>query len=357
MNTHKVCVIGAGNITNTRHIPALKKLKEIEIVGVISDSEEKIRRTQKNHPGLQNVFLLDKNKSYEEQLRSCKWFTDDVDSVIIGTPPQEHCLLSLACLKLRKHVFVEKPMAMNVNEAKEMADNAKENGCVLNIMHSFQFSNGIQKMYRRFSNGEFGKLISINEIQLTNRERRLPKWYNELPLGLFYDEAAHFVYCARRFGGALKLVSSSALFNEKEENTPCLLQAQLIAGETPVQMFMNFNSPICEWALVLCCEKKIAIYDFFKDILVVINNDNQHLASDVLKVSTTFTFSFWKGFIINGLKMVRKKLLFGQDACMKLFFEEIEGADGCFELSPELGVEVVGIMNDIVSEVKNNIKI
>ena len=35
--TVKFVVVGAGNISNTRHIPALKKIKNAEIVGVISD--------------------------------------------------------------------------------------------------------------------------------------------------------------------------------------------------------------------------------------------------------------------------------------------------------------------------------
>ena len=350
MGQHKVCVIGAGNITNTRHIPALKKQKGVEIIGVISDLQDKITRTQKNYPFLKNTFLLDKNIDLEKQLRNCEWFMDEVDSVVIGTPPHEHYSITVVCLRLKKHVFIEKPMAMNAEEAKDMLETAMENGCVLNVMHSFQFSNGIQKMYCRYKNGEFGKLQSINEIQLTNRARRLPKWYNELPLGLFYDEAAHFVYCARRFGGKLELKNASAQFNDNGENTPCLLQAQLRAGGIPVQMTMNFNSPICEWGLILCCEKKIAIYDFFKDILIVISNDNQHLAKDVLRVSLGFSGAFWKGFVLNGVRMARKSLLFGQDVCMNKFFEEIDTGKKCYELSPELGVEVVEIMNDIVRE-------
>ena len=322
------------------------------IVGVISDSERKIANTLKSYPVIDHSLVINKDEDLEHQLSQCDWFSDSVDSVVIGTPPHEHYSITIACLKAGKHVFVEKPMALTVNEAEEMMKVARDKDRVLNVMHSFQFASGIEKMYKRYSSGEFGALVSINEIQLTNRDRRLPQWYNILPLGLFYDEAAHFVYCARRFGGELKLVSSSALFNEEKENTPCLLQAQLIAGKTPVQMLMNFNAPICEWGLILCCEKKIAIYDFFKDILIVISNDNQHLASDVLKVSTTFTFSFWKGFIANGIKMVRKKLLFGQDVCMSSFFKEIDTGERCFELSPELGVEVVSIMNDIVDDVK-----
>lgn len=97
-----------------------------------------------------------------------------------------------ACLLLNKHVLVEKPMMMSVNECDEVMEIAHRNKRILQVMHSFQFSKGMEEMYSRYKSGEFGELKSILELQLTNRDRRLPVWYNELPLGLFYDEAAHF---------------------------------------------------------------------------------------------------------------------------------------------------------------------
>jgi len=352
MKTYKVCIIGAGNISNTRHIPALLKNKQVVVYGVISDDAKKIARTVEKYKFLENKLLLVKENDIKEQLESCDWFINEVDAVVIGTPPRQHYLMTKICLELNKHVMVEKPMAMNVQEAEEMSRIAKERGKVLNVMHSFQFSNGMEKLYERFQSGEFGELKSILELQLTNRDRRLPVWYNELPLGLFYDEAAHFFYSARRFGGKLEVKNASACFNKKKENTPCFLQAQLTAGEVPVQMYMNFNSPICEWGLLLICEKKIAIYDYFKDVLVVLNNDNQHMAKDVLKTSLGFTFKFWGGFIKNGLKMVSHNLLYGQDNCMNRYIKAIEEEFQCFELSPELGIEVVEAMNKIVEMAK-----
>ena len=40
-----VCIVGAGNISNTRHIPALKKLKNVNIIGILSDKQKNIDRT------------------------------------------------------------------------------------------------------------------------------------------------------------------------------------------------------------------------------------------------------------------------------------------------------------------------
>ena len=61
--------------------------------------------------------------------------------------------------------------------------------------------------------------------------------------------------------------------------------------------------------IIIDLRKKIAIYDYFKDILIVLDNDNQHLAKDVLKTSLNFTAKFWAGFIKNGFKMVSHKII------------------------------------------------
>lgn len=324
------------------------------ITGVVSDDQKKIDRTLKSYNWINETFLIDRNASNAEalisQLEKCKWFMADVDAVVIGTPPKQHYLLAKACLLLGKHVLVEKPMMMNEEECKEVNQIAKENNLVLNVMHSFQFASGVTRLEEKLRSGELGEIESILEIQLTNRKRRLPVWYDDLPLGLFYDEAAHFFYSAIRFGnGSLKVLNAHAQYKNQDENTPTILQAQLLSGDVPVQMIMNFNSPICEWGLLLLCEKKIAIYDYFKDILIVIDNDGLHLAKDVLKVSLQFFFGFWSGFIKNGMKMLRKDLLYGHDIAMKEFANAIETGNINSKISGELGQEVVAAMNEVVS--------
>lgn len=348
MKKYRICIIGAGNISNSRHIPALRKNENAIICGVISNDLNKVEKTKKKYPFIENTLVIEPEIDIKEQLSNCQWFVDSVDAVIIGTPPTQHYIMSKICLELGKHVLVEKPMAMNAQETKELNCLANEKNLVLYVMHSFQYASGMIRLSKLVEEGKLGKIASILELQLTNRNRRLPLWYNDLPLGLFYDEAAHFFYCANRFGGELKVLNAKAQFNEKEERTPLFLQVQLKAGNIPVQMYMNFNSPICEWGLILLGEDKIAIYDYFKDILVVLKNDNQHLAKEVLRNALSFTLQYWRGFIKNGFMMFTGSLLYGHDLCINNFLKSIETGDNCYELSGELGEKVVKAMNEVV---------
>lgn len=352
MSKIKVCVIGAGNITNTRHIPALQKTGEFEIVGVVSDEQKKLDRTRTQHPFTNELLIDSDSGKVFEQLQACDWFVNEVEAVVIGTQPYKHFEITKACLLLDKHVLVEKPMMMDVQQCKEVSDIANKNGKILYVMHNFQYADSFMKMERKLKDGEYGDLTSILELQLTNRARRLPKWYNELPLGLFFDEAAHFFYTAYRLGGDIKILNAHAQYGKAKEETPMHLSIQSRAGEIPVQMFINFNSPVCEWMAILFCEKKIVIYDYFKDIIVEASNDGMHGAKDVLRVCLQYTWTFWKGFVTNGFRMVTHNLLYGQYTVMGKYAKAIKNNEIDPALSAECGMRVVDAMNQVVLQVK-----
>jgi len=330
----KICIIGAGNISNTRHIPGLRQSGRADIIGVVGVSERNVNRTALKHR-IPNQYVLTKDSAYDIQLEKLPWF-HEVDAVIIGVPPHEHYNIARACLLLKKHVLLEKPMVMNVEQADELIGISDQQGLVFNLMHNFQYAGNFLKLEKRLKSGEFGEIVSFFEMQYTNRNRRLPEWYNELPLGLFYDEAAHFIYLLEKLGGDVKVLNAHAQFGDVKEATPMLLTATLQAGKYPVSMFINFNSPICEWTLIISCTKKLVIYDFFRDIVIAIPNDQQHLAKNVITTSWSFTIQHWIGTITNGLKMLRGNLLYGHDVVINHFFNNIETGIP----NPEIGAYV-----------------
>ena len=85
-----------------------------EHVGYLCDTNEE--RLAWCHDALKNGRPgLRRTTDYKEVLGS-----RDIDLVYIGTPPATHHQLALAALKAGKHVFSEKPLALNLAEAKEM---------------------------------------------------------------------------------------------------------------------------------------------------------------------------------------------------------------------------------------------
>lgn len=347
--TINVCIIGGGNISNTRHIPALKKIKNVNIIGIISDVQGKIDATIKNYY-IPNSLLVNDPKNDINKVKNCEWF-QDVDAVVIGTPPKQHYPLAKMALTLNKDVLVEKPMTMDEKEAKELIALAKKNKLIFNVVHNFNYTNGMKKINKIIESKKYGEIVSITEVQFTNRNRRLPSWYNDLPLGLFYDEAAHFIYLLQRHGGPLKIENSHAIYNkDKKDATPRMLSVDAIAGKVPVHMFLNFNSPVCEWNYVINFENRIINYDLFRDIVVDLPTDNEHYSKDILKNDLSKTFQYWWNFTKNGFKMITGNLLYGHEDILKKFIHAVETREVDEYMSGECGLKTVISMNEIVDK-------
>ena len=83
---------------------------------------------------------------------------DEVDLVCITTPPKLHREMTLLALEHEKHILCEKPMAMNVAEASEMATAANSTSVLALIDHELRFQHGRQTAYAMLRLGEIGKI-------------------------------------------------------------------------------------------------------------------------------------------------------------------------------------------------------
>lgn len=347
MQKVRVAIVGAGNISNTRHIPALKKIARAEIVGAIGIKAKNVERTIKKHR-IPNSLVI-KNKSATKAMQECDWFKG-VDAAVIGAPPRDHYLLVKAALLNNKHVLVEKPMMMSQAECDELIALAKEKRKLFYVMHNFQYAAQMQKLNRIVTSKLYGDIESITEVQFTNHDRRLPEWYNDLPFGLFYDEAAHFLYLLERHAGPVQINNSYAVYDADESlQTPKTLTVNARAGSVPVTMQLNFCSPVCEWYYVVNFKKHILIYDFFKDILIKLPTDNEHYAKDILLNSVRHTVQYWVQFFTNGVKMMMGNLLYGHEAVLSGFIGAIAGEAVDPYLTADNGRTNVISMNEIIS--------
>lgn len=351
MNKVKVVIVGAGNISNTRHIPALNLLKnKVSVVGVLSNKQERAKKTALRN-GIANYARIFEKKNGEFETDAAEWIRD-ADAFVIGAPPRQHYGLVKMALTMNKHVLVEKPMMMNEVESDELIALAKKKKKIFYVMHNFQYARKMMKLNDIIESKKYGEIQNITEVQFTNHDRRLPEWYNDLPMGLFYDEAAHFMYLLQRHAGKMEIQNSYAVYDsDKDQMTPTTLSVTAIAGRVPVNMLLNFRSPVCEWYYMVNFKKRIVIYDFFKDILIDLPTDNEHLAIDVLKNNLMSTRQFWTQFVINGVKMITGKLLYGHDVVLSDFADVIIGdKKPNRHLTAESGRENVRVINEIVNK-------
>lgn len=348
MERIRIGIVGAGNVTRTKHIPALKLTKRAEIVGMIDAHEDRAQGVAKKY-GIPHWAAYVKNG----KLQDIPWL-QEIDALVVAVPPFEHYRMTIEGLTAGKHVLVEKPMTCTIEEGEHLIrlkESLKKKLCVV---HNFQFTSSILRMERLLSSGEAGKVVSFSAVQITNKTRRLPRWQNKLPLGLFYDETPHFCYMLRKFGGEVKVGQVNIVPSSDGGETPLLMNATLAAGNIPATLYINFESPICEWVFMAYCERKLLIYDFFRDVLAIIPNDELHLAKNVISNSLNFTFDHWKGTIVNGFKMVMGRLLYGFVEVYDKFFDYIEFEKTPVGITAEDGLANVKLQHAIINKVRND---
>jgi predicted dehydrogenase len=86
---------------------------------------------------------------------------DELDAVVVATPAVTHYRLAKRALEAGRHVFVEKPLAMNAAEAEDLFSIAEENGRVLMPGHLLLYHPAVRKMKELLDSGELGDILYI----------------------------------------------------------------------------------------------------------------------------------------------------------------------------------------------------
>jgi phthalate 4,5-cis-dihydrodiol dehydrogenase len=138
----------------------------------------------------------------------------DVEAIYVATPHQYHAAHAMAAAAAGKHVLVEKPMALTLEEAGAMTQAASDAGVHLVVGHSHSFDAPIRKAREIIASGELGRVRMITTLNFTDflyRPRRPEELDTDRGGGVLFSQAAHQVDIVRLLGGGLvKTVRAAA---------------------------------------------------------------------------------------------------------------------------------------------------
>jgi scyllo-inositol 2-dehydrogenase (NADP+) len=188
MHQLRVGIVGFGRI-GAEHAQWLAQCKNIRATSAADTTEA--RRQMAQDRGL-TVFA-----------EADKLFADrEIDAILVSTPTSMHFEHASAALQAGKHVMVEKPMTMNLHEAKQLAELAKSKGLVLSVFHNRRWDADFLAVSAAVNFGVFGKIINIESrlgqwascVGPAAKEYR-PGWRNEAAFGGggLFDWGSHFV--------------------------------------------------------------------------------------------------------------------------------------------------------------------
>ena len=90
-----------------------------------------------------------------------------INGIVLAVPAYLHCSMALQALNAGKNVYVEKPLAMNQNDAENMIEAAKKNNVQLMVGHLLQYHPIFKKLKEIVNSGKIGSLKYIYSNRLS----------------------------------------------------------------------------------------------------------------------------------------------------------------------------------------------
>ncbi|HEV8383535.1 MAG TPA: Gfo/Idh/MocA family oxidoreductase [Candidatus Acidoferrales bacterium] len=133
-----VALVGAGNLARWTHLPNLKKLNNVRLQAVHSTSGARGKN-----------FALRFRAGYCTSELETIWNDPEIDAVVIVSRNQHHAPQALAALNAGKHVFVEKPMALTMEECRALYRAVQQSGKHLTVGFNRRFAPFYVQMKRQ----------------------------------------------------------------------------------------------------------------------------------------------------------------------------------------------------------------
>ena len=167
----KIGIIGCGGIANGKHMPALSKVGQAQMVAFCDIIPERAEKAAKEFgaPGAK-VYT-----DYKELLKD-----EEIQVIHVCTPNLSHGFITIDALESGKHVMCEKPMAKTAADARKMLEVAKKTGKKLTVGYQNRFRSDSLYLKGACERGDLGDIYFAKAHAI--RRRAVPTW------GVFLNE-------------------------------------------------------------------------------------------------------------------------------------------------------------------------
>ncbi|WP_152081051.1 oxidoreductase [Enterobacter oligotrophicus] len=179
--TINVALIGYGFVGKTFHAPLIQSVDGLKLAVVSSRDEEKVKRD------IPDVIVVG---TPEEAIQH-----PDIDLVVIASPNATHAPLATLALHSGKHVVVDKPFTLDMQEARDLIALAKEKQLLLSVFHNRRWDSDFLGIKQVIEQGTLGNVKHFEshidrfrpEVRVRWREQNVPG------SGLWFDLGPHLI--------------------------------------------------------------------------------------------------------------------------------------------------------------------
>lgn len=348
----RIGIVGCG-LNSDYHIDFAKDYPGLQIVGVVDKDVQKANQCAAKY-GIKKIYPSIKELVDEER----------PDAIHIVTPPQTHYSLAKEALELKCHVLVEKPIALDVQEARELFELAEAHGVKLCTMHNHFFDPCMAKAHALVHEGKVGEIINIESYYGLNTNidafHKYPApnvlpWIYSLPGGVFHDFMPHPLYVMLPYIGKpqeVKVMEKS--FGEFPQNISDELRILLKGEQSFGVLTFSFAAKPHHHFLRIYGTKMMIHVNF--DTMTTTCHPVSHLPKAAQKATYNLTES-WQLFlntISNFWNFGRGNLrpYQGMRVLIHKFYDAINGK-GEVPVSKDDALVVIKTMDEIWHQVKN----
>lgn len=208
MKPVKVGLIGVGGI-GSLHLKHALMLPNAEVTAVADTAKSALNMAKE--AGVKNTY-----NSYSELLKKA-----DVDAVLIALPTHLHLPCAVEAAEAGKHIFLEKPIAVTVSEAKEVIAATQRQGVKLMMGYPMRFNRRFLQLKEDLANGFLGDIEHAHAVYVSagpfvhradgHSPAPVPEWWFNPQLtggGVFVDLGCHIINLLRMFFGEVTEIRS-----------------------------------------------------------------------------------------------------------------------------------------------------
>lgn len=145
----RIAIAGCGNVLGA-YLPVIEQLRRQGLAELVALCGREKHRERTGELGVPSFYV-----DYDEMLRR-----EDVNVVVVLTPMLAHAAMAGAALRAGKHVLIEKPLATNLEEGRELVALARGSGRYLVCAPFTILSPTFQTIAARLRRGDIGRVVS-----------------------------------------------------------------------------------------------------------------------------------------------------------------------------------------------------
>ncbi|MDC9603836.1 oxidoreductase [Xenorhabdus griffiniae] len=232
----KVGLVGYGYASKTFHAPLIAGTSNIELVAISSSDANKVKK---------DWSTISVVPSPEELFRD-----PNIDLIVIPTPNDTHYPLAQQALAAGKHVIVDKPFTITVEQAQSLKKQAEEANLLLSVFHNRRWDSGFLTVKSIIKENKLGTLKYYESHFDRYRPAVRQRWREAAGAGsgIWYDLAPHLLDQAVQLFGKPRAITTDLGMMRPNAETADYFHAQLTYPDLKVvlhaTMLAAAESPI-----------------------------------------------------------------------------------------------------------------